>query len=125
MSACGSLDPAVSSLSIFTRSQLNPLTPGIASSFNLSVRVVFPAPDAPVRTRIASGRNLFTCRKTPPKDDGDSMTSQTCRPRPVETFLVLPKECIKRADELLACWKSENKPASQTNRRTHQTPTPR
>jgi len=35
------------------------------------------------------------------------------RPRPVETVVVAPKECIKRADELLARWKSENKPADQ------------
>lgn len=37
----------------FTRSQLIPSTPGIASSFNLSMSVVFPAPDAPVNTMIA------------------------------------------------------------------------
>ena len=36
-----------------------------------------------------------------------------CRTRPVETVVVPPKECIKRADELLARWKSENKPADQ------------
>ena len=38
-----------------------------------------------------------------------------CRPRarPVETVVVKPAECIKRADELLARWKSENKQGDQ------------
>jgi hypothetical protein len=35
------------------------------------------------------------------------------RPRPVETGVVPPKDCIKRADELLARWKSDNTPADQ------------
>jgi hypothetical protein len=35
------------------------------------------------------------------------------RPRPIETVVVPPKDCIKRAEELLARWKSENKPQDQ------------
>ena len=35
------------------------------------------------------------------------------RPRPVETVVVPPTECIKRAEELLARWKQENKPQDQ------------
>ena len=36
-----------------------------------------------------------------------------CRPRPIETVVIPPEKCIERADELLARWKSENKPADQ------------
>ena len=40
---------------------------------------------------------------------------RTCRPRPRpgETVVIKPEDCIKRVDELLARWKSENKPADQ------------